>query len=77
MTFDVWAENSLPITSATVTWVSDAKEKNVPLKLATGSAIKGQWQGTWVVDDTAWYRYLLVIMVSDGTSTNKKTVTVR
>ena len=77
MTFGVSLENSLPITSATVTWVSDAKEKVVPLKLATGSATKGQWQGTWDVDDTAWYRYLLVIAASYGVKTNKKTVTVR
>ena len=76
-TFTVDVTHGTPVTSVTAVWVSDNKQKDVALNLATGSATKGTWEGSWSVDDTAWYRYQIAVRATDGTNTSTVTVTLR
>jgi hypothetical protein len=76
-TFTVEVNHSKPVTSVTAVLFSDNTQKNVPLKIATGSATSGTWKGSWNVDDTAWYRYQIAVQATDGKNTSDVVVTLR
>ena len=75
--FGLTVVSEKPVTSVKAVWVSDHREQDVRMSLATGSAINGRWEGKWTVDDTAWYRYLVKMEVSDGNEVSRATLTIR
>jgi hypothetical protein len=58
-----------PITSVTVTLVSDNGQKAYPMNLISGTNMDGQWQATWTVEDTLLYTYSFIFTAKaqDGT----------
>jgi len=76
-TFRVSIGSAKPVTSASVLWETDNAKTEVPLKLVSGSASQGQWEGVYTVTDTAWYRYVLTIEASDGTNKKSTVLSLR
>lgn len=76
-TFSVEVNHSKPVTSVTAVLLSDTTQKNIPLKIATGSATSGTWSGSWNVEDTAWYRYQIAVYATEGKNTSTVMVTLR
>lgn len=75
--FTIVIGSERPITEAIATWITDHGEHSVPLSLTSGTPTQGVWSGKWSVDDTAWYRYQIMIRASDGTRMRETAVTLR
>lgn len=67
-----------PVTSVTAILKTDTTVSSpVPLTLATGTNTKGEWQGSWPVNDTYLYTYKLVLQATSGTKTASVEITLR
>jgi hypothetical protein len=66
-----------PITSVTVTLMSDNGEKTYPMTLISGTNTDGQWQGTWTVEDTLLYTYTFIFTAKAQDGTQSKITIAR
>ena len=76
-TMTIAITDKLPITSVSVTVTTDKGKKTYPMKLTSGEAINGVWEGTWNVEDTHDITYTATFTARDSTNTDTVTLTIR
>lgn len=66
-----------PITAVTVTLITDSgRRPGQSLSLVSGTDLSGQWQGSWVIDDTHCNNYQIEIKATNATGTSTVTLTL-
>lgn len=77
-TITIFAKHTSPVGSIKVTLKSDDNQEDVyDLSLTEGTALEGQWTGSWKVENTHLYNYVFVIIASDGTNNSRAGVAIR
>ncbi len=65
---------SSPITAVSVTVKTDNKTRTVEL---SKSSAEGAWSGSWTVDDSLLYTYIMTIVSKSGSATSSVDVAIR
>lgn len=71
-TFSVSVIGTKPVTTVSLTLVTDTKSRTIAMKSNDGT-----YSGSWIVDDTYFYTYLATFTANDGTEENKVELTLR
>jgi len=66
-----------PVASVAAVMKTDHKETPVSFQLVSGSNIKGEWEGTWIADDTYLYTYEFDIVAESPNGKGTPTITLR
>ena len=67
-----------PITRVTAILETDKKTSPpVEFKLISGTNTSGQWQGSWKINDTYLYNYVLTLQAESGKSVGSVIITLR
>ncbi len=76
-TVDVKVAHTQPVSSVSIHLYTDQQEKDLVLKLVSGTAQNGTWQTAWNVDNTVLYRYMYTITAQAADGASKVDVTLR
>jgi len=66
-----------PVTSVTAILQLDKTQKNLTFKLINGTNLSGNWQTSIKIDDTLWYRYILIIKAVSANGSTEAIVAPR
>jgi hypothetical protein len=59
-------DSEADVTSVKIILQSDNKEKTHDLQLTSGTKRDGEWSGSWIVDDTIDYKYIISFLGEDA-----------
>ncbi len=71
------ASNSVPIDSVTAIIKTDNKETSIKLSVSEGTNTNGTWTGSWTVNDTYLYNYIVQIIAKAGNEEQNVELTLR
>jgi hypothetical protein len=66
-----------PVTSSSLTIITDNNQKDITLEKITGDELKGTYQGSWQVDDSYENRYSFRFLLKSNTGTYDNTMYMR
>lgn len=76
-TLEVRVADTSPVQSVEVSVTTDNGSANVPMTLVEGDNNRGTWRGSWQVNDTVLYRYVVTIRAVSADSESKVDVGIR